>query len=375
MSAETSAWAKEQTCGDRTVKAVLREIANWARPDGVVQFLQIKRIAAVVEVSPRTVQRAIAQLEEPTLEHPGRLGLIRRVDQFREDGGQSACGFVLLGYQPPIGAAPGDNLSPPHDMVSPPPHDKMSPDPVTPVSPLKRDKILPPSEPNGSEAPTAGNGDPEDGEQAVAPARPEPAPKAAKAHPLPEDWTPPPLNELGEVSRGLVLQWPSGAYETVAEQFRMHWAAASGPTSRKKNWAAAWAKWLITEHDRVMRAARAGTSFASSAAPKTLAPIPEQAPVAAKAAEDERSAIMHNLLARDLGERTYSKWIKPAAITFDDEGAVVTFGSDFQRSYAETNLGPRIAVALARASKGGEPQALRFITDPTARPQQEARAA
>ncbi|SKB27027.1 hypothetical protein [Sphingopyxis flava] len=359
MSSETSAWAKEQVCGDRTVKAVLREIANWARPDGLVEFLSVKRIAAVIEVSPRTVQRCIAQLEEPTLEHPGRLGLLRRVERFREDGGQSACGFVLLGYQPPMGVVPRDNLSPPPDTMSPPPPDKMSGDPVTPVSPLKRDKILPPSEPNGSEAPTAKNDD--SGELDGAAPRP-------KAHPLPEDWTAPPLRELGDVSRGLVMQWPSGAYETVAEQFRMHWAAASGRTSRKTNWAAAWAKWLITEHDRVMRAARAGTSFSSSAPATPLGPPPEQAPVAAKAAEDDRSAIVHNLLERALGSRTYARWIKPAAITFDDGGAVLTFSSDFQKSYAETNLGPAIAVALARSATPGEPSGIKFIVETPASP-------
>jgi hypothetical protein len=170
-----------------------------------------------------------------------------------------------------------------------------------------------------------------------------------------------------------VLQWPAGAYEAVAEQFRMHWEAAAGPTARKKKWGSAWTKWLITEHDRIMRAAKAGTSFASAAPPKPAAAAREQAPVAAKAAEDDRSAIMHNLLERDLGERTYSKWIKPAAITFDDEGAVVTFGTEFQRSYAETNLGQRMAVALARVAKAGEPRGLRFTVEQ--KTHQEARAA
>lgn len=375
MSAETSAWAKEQTCGDRTVKAVLREIANWARPDGVVEFLHVKRIAGVIEVSTRTVQRAIAQLEEPTLECPGRLGLIRRVERFRDDGGQGACGFILLGYQPPIGITPRDKMSPPHDTGVTLPRDKMSGDGVTPTSPLKRDKILPPSEPKGSEAPTDDLKDQDQGEKGGQ-RLPSPPSPSDKPHRLPDDWALPALSDLGDKSGALAQLWPSGAYEAVAEQFRLHWLAAAGPTARKHNWDAAWAKWVITEHDKIMRAAKAGTNFAPAAPAKTALDRAAQAPVAAKATEDDRSAIMHNLLERDLGERTYAKWIKAAAITFDEEGAILIFATDFQRSYVETNLGQRIAVALARVAKPSEPQILRYSTESiVCRSQQEAQAA
>lgn len=349
MSAETSAWAKEQICGDRTVKAVLREIANWARPDGVVEFLSVKRIASVVEVSPRTVQRAIAQLEEATLDHPDRLGLIRRLDRFREDGGQGACGFMLLGYQPPIGIAPRDILSPPHDMGVTLPRDKMSGAPVTPVSPLKRDKILTPTEPIGSVAPTAkitktvgvddamqDCGEPTDSDVSAKPQR------------LPSDWQAPAIEALSDVARGLAMKWPDGAYQAVVEQFRLHWAAATGRTARKSNWRAAFGKWIITEHDRIMRAAKAGTSFAPVLAEaRPVAPeVPR--PVAAQAGEDERSAQVRDVLRGLLGARVYSKWLRDAAITFDAGGAVVTFGSEFQRSYVATSLSPQIAWALAQ---------------------------
>lgn len=366
MSAETSAWAKEQTCGDRTVKAVLREIANWARPDGVVQFLQIKRIAEVVEVSVRTVQRAIAQLEEPTLEHPGRLGLLRRVDRFREDGGQSACGFILLGYQPPMRVAPGDKLSPPHDMVSPPPGDNLSGEPVSPVSPLKRDKILPPSDPNGSDSPQGheqGGEEQEDREEQAA-AGDEAADAKAdrnRGTRLPKTWTPPPLDELPPQAQALARQWPPGAYETEAEAFVNYWSELIGRGARKRDWVATWANRIVAITAKVLRDAKAGVSFAVPSKP-SVAPMPEL-PVAAKAAEDDRSAIVHNLLERDLGARTYAKWIKNAAITFDDEGAVIVFRTDFQRSYAETNLSQAILVALARSAKAGEPRALRFVVE------------
>lgn len=379
MSAETSAWAKEQVCGDRTVKAVLREIANWARPDGLVEFLSVKRIAAVIEVSPRTVQRCIAQLEEPTLEHPGRLGLLRRVDRFRDDGGQSACGFVLLGYQPPMHVAPRDMVSPPHDIMSPSPHDILSGEPVTPVSPLKRDKILPPSDPDGSDNPQGHEqgGDEQEDRKEDAPVGGEPADAKAdrsRGTRLSKDWTPPPIDELPPRAQALARQWPAGAYETEAEAFVNYWSELVGRGARKLDWVATWANRIVAITAKVLRDAKAGVNFAVPSKP-SVAPLP-QLPVAAKAVEDDRSAIMHNLLERDIGERTYGRYIKPAAITFDDEGVVMIFATDFLRSYVETNLSQRIAVVLSRVAKPGEPQFLKFIVEaPANRANLEAKAA
>lgn len=379
MSSETSAWAKEQVCGDRTVKAVLREIANWARPDGVCEFLSIKRIAKVVEVSPRTVQRAIAQLEEPTVEHPARLGLIRRLPRFREDGGQSACGFMLIGYQPPMGITPHDKMSPPPDAGDTLPHDNLSGDPVTPVSPLKRDKILPPSDPNGSDSP---QGHEQGGEEQQQDRKDDAAgagePADAKADRsrgtrLRKDWTPPPIDDLPPQAQALARQWPAGAYETEAEAFVGYWAYLPGGKARKLDWVATWANRIVAINAKVLRDAKAGVNFAAPSKP-SVAPLP-QLPVAAKAAEDDRSAIMHNLLERDLGARTYARYIKPAAITFDDEGAILVFSTDFQRSYVETNLGPRIAVALAHVAKPGERQVLRYMVEQAIKKPQQARAA
>jgi hypothetical protein len=131
MSSETIAWAKEQVCGNPVTKAVLMEIANWARPNGVCEYLSIRRIAEVVEVSVRTVQRHIALLESPDLTRGG-LGLIRRIERYREDGGRAANCFELVGYQPPLSliVRPRGNPTPPHDKLSPPP-DKLTGAPLT----------------------------------------------------------------------------------------------------------------------------------------------------------------------------------------------------------------------------------------------------
>lgn len=246
--------------------------------------------------------------------------------------------------------------------------DRSSDDTPTGVAATPKPPLEPftPSPPDGGEAPAAGLDDDRDGDS-PAPVELPPPPVTVKPHRLPDDWTAPPIAELGDVARRLAELWPDGAYQAVEAQFIAHWQQAEGRTAKKSNWRAAWSKWIITEHDKIMRAAKAGTNFAPAAPPKASTAPQDQRPVAAKAGEDDRSAIVHNLLERDLGGRTYAKWIKPAAITFDEDGAIVTFGSEFQRSYAETNLGQRIAVALARAARPGEPNGLRFIVETAAK--------
>lgn len=143
MSIETSTWAKQQRCGDPVTKAVLMEIANWARPDGVCEFLPVQRIADVVEVSARTVQRHIARLEDNDLDNGG-LGMLRRVIRYREDGGQGSNGFELIGYEPSSATAqrdPKTTFSPPVNL-SPPPRQFVTGPGDTAVTRLG-DKIIP----------------------------------------------------------------------------------------------------------------------------------------------------------------------------------------------------------------------------------------
>ena len=356
MSQETSAWAKEQQCGDCTLKAVLREIANWARPDGLVEFLSVRRIAEVVEVSPRTVQRAIAQLEpRQTDDDPDekRLGLIRRVERFREDGGQGPCGFELVGYQPPLSVdpasrqapaldctrpfTPGDKMSPPPDTGVTPPGDKMSGEGVSPVSPLKRDKnILPLSPSDEGDVPpadlfVAGGG------ETVRPAGRD----QAKPHPLPDGWKAPKVDDLQPEARGLVKQWPAGAYAAQCANFINHWSDTGAKNRRKSNWDRALANWLIRVHAEVMRAAKAGVSFEACAprpdsAARKAEPMPD---VAAKAKEDARSQAIHNRLRSALSDTAWAAWIRPCAIIVDPDaaGVVIIAPSRFAADWIERN--------------------------------------
>lgn len=216
---------------------------------------------------------------------------------------------------------------------------------------------IPPSQPDGCEAPAANLDDQE--QEAVilsggglvgesGPGITPPPPVAVRPHKLPAEWAAPPIADLGDVSRALASQWPSGAYQAVEAQFIAHWQQAEGRTSKKSNWAAAWSKWIITEHDKIMRAAKAGTSFAVLAPAKPAGASQPARPVSAKDREDDRSAGFHTVLERALGASTYRRYLKPAAILFEGGEITVIVGTEFQRSYIETNLLPGMAVALAR---------------------------
>jgi len=337
MSTETTAWAKRQKCGNPTTKALLLELANWANPDGTVKFRNVKVIAELMEIAPRTVQRHLARLEEPTLDYPDRLGLIRRVEHFRDDGGQSANGFELIGYQMPY-AKPDDKVSPPPMTETTPGDDNVTGDGVTPVSPLKGDKINTPTHPKGCVVPT---------------------PKSSKKFSrkkagtrLPEDWTPPALEVLTASARKFVQQWPSGAYETVCEVFRLHYVEADGPTAIQTNWNRVLCKWLVKDHGKIMRDAKAGVSFAAMAPVKAKAPPAKRVAIISKGKEDDRSRQAHAILRKDLGQALYSQWFEPFAILFDGDELHVLVNSEFACQWIADRFHTRLGKVGSQVVKG-----------------------
>jgi hypothetical protein len=343
MSSETSAWAKEQRCGDPVTKAVLREIANWAKPTGVCEFLSVKRIAEVTEVSVRTVQRHIARLEDND-PAAGGLGLIRRVVRHRDDGGQGANSFELIGYQPPpsTGAQPRrQSVTPPRQNDTGPRHDDAQPRDNGDAR--LGDKIIPPSSSDEDEAPTAdlldGLGERAEPEAPVQP---------AKAHRLPDGWTAPAVDDLPPIARDLVRQWPSGAYQATCETFRLHWLGEHRAIGRKTDWLAALGKWLIKDHSQVMRDAKAGVSFAKLA-PASAAAVKKSAPVKAKDRETDRSAAIHELLSKKIGRRLYEQWIEPCAIIASRTGVDIVCPTEFLRGYVDSNFGSEIGIAVRQA--------------------------
>lgn len=181
---------------------------------------------------------------------------------------------------------------------------------------------------------------------------------------LPEDWTAPPVADLSPMALKLVQQWPAGAYEAVCETFRLHWHCETRAIGCKRDWDAALAKWLISDHAKIMRDAKAGVSFAglvpakASTAAGAATPRPQR-PVAAKAREDERSQAIHAALRRELGAALYDTWIAGAALIHDAPGVIVIAGSEFVRAWIEDRFQSKI-MAAARAVLGSGVRWVRF---------------
>lgn len=130
----------------------------------------------------------------------------------------------------------------------------------------------------------------------------------------------------------------------------------------KRDWDAALAKWLINDHSKIMRDAKAGVSFADLApagpsSGKTATPLAR--PVAAKAREDDRSSAMHAALRQELGAALYGTWIASAALIHDAPGVIVITASEFARSWIEERYQPKI-MAAARAVLGAGVRWVRF---------------
>jgi biotin operon repressor len=186
--------------------------------------------------------------------------------------------------------------------------------------------------------------------------------------PLPADWTAPAVADLPPLARKSVEQWPAGAYEAVCETFRCHWHGETGPRSFKRDWTAALAKWLLADHAKIMRDAKAGVSFAHLA-PTANAVLPGTRavprPVAAKRGEDERSAAIHAELRRELGEQLHDQWLAPAAVIQEANGVAVIVASEFHRSWLEDRFMKQIRAA-ATAVIGTAPRRLRIEVERTA---------
>lgn len=330
MSTETQAWAKQQRTGNPVTRAVLNELANWAKPTGCVEWLSLEHIARAVEVSPRTVQRHLDRLEH-------KLKLIRKIQRYRPDGGRSSNGFDLVGFDPAEWQV--RKPSTPHDKVARTPVDTSTPAPrqnvrephVNCVVGLG-DKIEAPTSPSGEVPPVEENQDAERQDSGAnaggggdAPAPPVPAkPKAdPRGTRLPDDWTPPPIADLPPQARHMAGQWPPGAYEAICEQFALHWQSQPGMKGRKLDWLATLGKWIGSDHGRVMRDAKAGVPFQRLAAAGSpydagLSEIPARA----KRDEDERSRAIHVALERRVTPQNYSRWMARLAIIVEAHGGV-----------------------------------------------------
>jgi hypothetical protein len=71
----------------------------------------------------------------------------------------------------------------------------------------------------------------------------------AQALRLPDDWEPRPLNP--DTVAGQIVAARGHPWEMRArESFKNHWRSANGPNSRKRDWQAAYANWVIEQDNR-----------------------------------------------------------------------------------------------------------------------------
>jgi hypothetical protein len=342
MSREVEAWARQQRTGDPARKAVLMALANYADPHGRNCYPSVPRIAEEVEVSARTVQRHIGALEE--------MGFIRRVERIRpEDGARTSNLIEFPDYVPPKlshrvpakPAAPGDNLSGGGDNLTPTHDTDVTGPGDTAVTPKKPNELLfPPSSSGDEDSPPKG-GEPAAG---VDEGR-----KVRRGARLPDDWTPPPIEELPQTVQIVLRQWPPGAYEFVAAQFVAHWHGESRANARKLDWDSAWVKWVTTESAAILRAARNGQKFtAPPAAEKSSDTDEAKALIAMHAKEEQEARVLRAALKADLGEQTYQGWLHPTFIKVDGGRLLIVASTLFMRDWLANNLSSRIEAVAER---------------------------
>jgi Helix-turn-helix domain len=306
MSVETITWAKEQRCGCPYAKAVLLELANWARPNGICEFRRVRDITAVIEVSERTVQRALKRLEDQPKK--GGLGLIQRVMQHGADGGQRANRFNLIGY-----IYRSDCQSPSDDMQSLVGRPLVRGRSDMPVTPKKNQES---KQKDSPQSPRTTN------------------------QPISLKWQAPPVQELPTSAKAMAGQWPPATYLSEAEAYHQYWNAL-------------WAARVQSQHERIMKTATAESQESTrkskvSNSPKLIGPPPA---ALAQVHEDGRSASLRQALRERVGEQRWTGIFAPAAYIFDLPGLKVFVSTTACQQVIETQF----AGMLKSAAQSVEP--------------------
>ncbi|RKF23363.1 hypothetical protein D6851_02515 [Altericroceibacterium spongiae] len=351
MSWETQSWAAKQRPGSSSAKLVLLGLASCADANHC-SFPSVQWLCDFSDLNRKTVITALQRLEDgmfPLIEDTGeRRGRTSQVKVYRLAAGRE-----------------GTQSDPPSETVpKAEQYRKRNSSVFSRKESQKRDtepfrEPIPPLSAKADKAPTA---DFDDRLEKGKPAKSGRSGKRpSRGTRLPSDWSPPPVDQLPPTAGKLVEQWPSGAYEAVCETFRCHWHSETRAVGCKRDWDAALTKWLISDHAKIMRDAKAGVSFAylttqRSAGGKGKDVLP---PPVAKADEDDRSAAIHNVLRTELGQTAYETWIERCALIWDAPGVVVVTSSEFQRSWIEDHFQSKI-MAAARAAIGSGVRWTRF---------------
>jgi len=334
MSWDTQAWAAKQRPGTSSAKLVLLALAScsdqkhcaYPSIDWICDFSDLNRKTVISAL--QRLASGLFPLISDTGKRVGKSGQIKVYLLSAEQAEESLVSRVPKSVQSRKGDSP---------VSSPEESQKRDTEPVLePITPSEDKSSDPPLE-----ADLLGKGD--QGETDP-PKRAKPA--RNQGEPISAEWKPPAISDLPENARALAEQWPDGAYDAVAEAFHSNFLAESRSIGRKKDWDRAWVVWLNREHSSVMRAKKAGVSFAAMAGASSKPAAPPK-PVAAKARECPRSAAIHAALEQRVGPKTYSHWFAPLAIVPAARGVQVTAGSAYVRRYLEENHAEDI-VAAAR---------------------------
>lgn len=331
MSWEAENWARQQRTGDPVTKAVLVGIANWMNPKGDQCQVSMRRLADEVEISVRTAQRHVQRLHD--------MGFIEKSEAVRNDGGQGWNSFRFPGYKPPkvshveapgkaatphdkLTRGEGDNLTPPHDRLTPSPATDCHGEGDTAVSGEGSDKDSksPHSPPGGNAA----------------------AGKRNRGSRIPEDWTAPPIADLPPAAKAKARQWPAGAYEAEAEAFLNFWLSEARASASKLDWAKAWCNWINRVTGQVLRDAKAGVRHTAPAAAGPVQP--------AKAHDTSRengaAAKIRAAVKQKLGQQAYDQWVGPSRLDLDADTLTVVAVSSFATNYLRGNFANEIGQAM-----------------------------
>lgn len=352
MSWETQSWAAKQRPGSASAKLVLLGLASCADANHCA-FPSVQWLCDFSDLNRKTVISAIQRLED------GMFPLIEDTGERRGRTGQVKVYRLAAADASGATADPASETVPKAEQFQ-----KRNSSGSGVKQSQKRDtepvsNLLPPLTAKAVKTPAP------DFDNGLKGNDPAPAGPAGKRGPrgsrLPEDWEAPPSSELLPMAGKLVQQWPSGAYEAVCETFRLHWHSETRAIGCKRDWGAALAKWLISDHSKIMRDAKAGVSFAGLAPARQSASgaRPAVKPVAAKAKEDARSEAIHAILRRELGGQIADTWFAPIALIYDAPGVVVIAGSEFTRGWVEDHFQSKI-MAAARAVLGSGVRWVRF---------------
>ena len=196
-----------------------------------------------------------------------------------------------------------------------------------------------------------------------------PAPAKVKKRPvgvrLSEDWQAPPIAELPLETQAIVAQWPAGAYEHVAIQFRNHWRAEGRALGAKRDWPATWHNWLFRESSSILRAAKAGQSFATAlpagAKPSAIDPAESALIEDVMRLKDDEPAVLAELRKRirhDIGVPAYDVWLRPTAMRVKGNELRILCPSRFKASWVDQHY--RAAIQTAAEREIGEDVVVRF---------------